>query len=645
MELSLSSIRDFMRGEESSVSVVDGFLKVMSPIHEVYQKQWYLNIANYVGNQYLTLDPTGSFRIPRAPSWRVRLVVNKILPIARTIMAKLREQEPRMYCAAMSDEQADMDAARIATKVAQSIYYGNDTQDSIDDIVAWQVLTGNAFSFSLYDEKAGKEIVEVEKDEAGNIILGPDGEPVKKSFKTGDILIDVASPFEVVPDFSTSSWNEQTAMVRKKIRHVDYIKQRYGKDVKPEGINNEFIYDMKVANMASLAGRNTNISDTIKDSAVVKEMWMMPTSKFPEGRHLIVAAGVELYAGPLGTKLHGKPTIPSSRYGGIKVPGRLLDMAPVENLLQLQWHYNRGRSQIIEQINAMGKVKVFAPIGSLAPGAYTDEPGEVCEYDPNAGPAPHGEPPPSIPNYHLDNLSRIAQEMEDVGGVHEISLGRLPRRATSGVAINILEEKDSSVIAPMRYSLARGLERAFSLAIGIAGEKFQEKRISKIVGKNQESRTFAWRGTDLRGQDDIRVIMDQPFPSSRAAKLEFAIELVKNGIIDKSAAASLLNVQDLSQVQDLVEHSTDLNYARMENMDMLKEIARPAGKSENHEVHVMEHRKLLQSRSVDPKIKLIVEAHIDEHMALASSPAPDQGGLTPPPGGATLPAGSEPPLQ
>lgn len=644
MELSISSIRDYLKGDISPVQTVDAFVKVMSPIHETYQKQWYLNISNYIGNQYLALDPQGTFRVPRAPSWRVRLVINKILPIARTLIAKMREQEPRMYASAMSNEVADIDAAKIATKVAQSIYYGNDFQDSIDEIVSWQVLCGNAYVFSLYNEKAGKEIEEVEKDEGGNIILGPDGEPVKRKFKTGDILLDVASPFEVIPDFSTTSWREQTAMVRRKVRSIDYIKRRYGVDVKPEGINNEYIFEMKIMNMASLSGRNTDINQAIRDSAIVKEMWVMPTDKFPDGRHIIAAAGVELYSGNMDSKLHGMPAIPFSHYGGIKIPGRLLDMAPVENLLQLQWHYNRGRSQIIEQINTLGKAKVFSPIGSVAPGAYTDEPGEMVEYDPNAGPAPVPMPAPGIPNFHLDNLNRIAQEMEDVGGVHEISMGRLPRRATSGIAINILDEKDSSVIAPMRYSLARGLERTFSLAIGIAGDRFEEERVSKIVGKTNEARTFAWRGADLKGQDDIRVMMDQPFPSSRASKLEFAIELVKNGIIPKEAAAQILNVQDLSQVAELSEYNVDSNYARFENMDMMKGIVRPAGKYEMHDVHAMEHRRLLLDPKIDPRIKQLVEAHIEEHAAFASPAQSPTQALTPTGPGATLPAG-EPPLQ
>ena len=199
----------------------------------------------------------------------------------------------------------------------------------------------------------------------------------------------------------------------------------------------------------------------------------------------------------------------------------------------------------------------------------------------------------------------------------------------------------------MRYSLARGLERTFSLAIGIAGDRFDEQRISKIIGKGQDSRVFAWRGADLKGQDDIRIIMDQPFPSSRAAKLEFAIELVKNGIIPKEAAASILNVQDLSQVGDIADYNTDANYAKFENMDMVKGIVRPAGKTENHPVHISEHRRILQSKDVDPRIKMLVEAHIDEHMMLANTPPPGANpqALTPGQQGATLPDISESTLQ
>ena len=86
--------------ENPSVSDVKKFYDTMSDILETYERQWYLNIANYLGNQWLAYDKNSKrFAVPNAPSWRVRLVINKVMPIARAQMAKLHEVAPKFYVA------------------------------------------------------------------------------------------------------------------------------------------------------------------------------------------------------------------------------------------------------------------------------------------------------------------------------------------------------------------------------------------------------------------------------------------------------------------------------------------------------------------------------------------------------------------
>ncbi len=611
----LNNVSDIVNSD-NPVAAVEAFCRLMKPTHEAYSRQWFLNISNFIGNQWLSLDRvTGRFVVPRAPSWRVRLVVNKILPIARTQIAKLRETEPRIYTAASTAEDADIQGADLATDVAQSIYNGSDFNDVRKQLTLWQVVAGNAYTVTVYDERAGKEIVDQQMDENGQPILDEQGNPVMRKFKTGDILIDFASPFEIVPDYSVSQWKEQNAIVRKKVRSLAQIHKRYGVVVGPEKLSDQYLDEQRIMNMVSNHGRFANTKNTLQNAATVKEMWHPPSEKYPEGRHIITANGKLLYQGRLPNKRNGKPTMPVTHFGGIEIPGRLLDMSPLENLLQLQWTYNRGRSQVIENINLLGKAKVLAPMGSIPDGAYTDEPGEIVEYDPNAGPPPEPITPPALPAYHLENLTRLQQEMEDVGGVHEISLGRLPRRATSGVALSILEEKDTTIITPMRDSLADGIAKTLSLALGIAAEKFVETRISKIVGKDKDHKIFRWKGTDLNSQDDVRVKIDQPFPSSRAAKLEFAINLVRSGILDPEDALSILQLDDLSKVKDLALKKDESKYAEMENFDLLKGGQVNAGQYEDHQLHIKVHKRLAKNTRIDPSVRQVVEQHIKEHEA------------------------------
>lgn len=615
-QVSLTSLPDIVNGE-NAVDVVKGFLFLMQPIHDQYQRQWYLNISNFVGNQYLELDRvTGHFGIPDAPSWRVRLVVNRILPIIRTQIAKLRDTNPRIYVAPSTMEKEDREAAKVATKVAQGIYKDQEFLDTRDEITLWQSICGNGYTVVAYDAKAGKEMQIEKVGEDGKPVIGEDGKPETITANMGDLSIDVANPFEIVPDFSTTSWKEQTAMVRRKVRSTDYIKRKYDKDVEPETIGPSMLYEMRVMNMQSGVSATRQSKDVMAKSAIVKEMWIMPSEKFPKGRHIIVANKVLLHEGDLLTKRFGKPALPVTHFGSIEIPGRLMDMSPMDNLLQLQWHYNRGRSQIIENINLMGLPKVFAPMDSIPEGSYTDEPGEVVEYNPVAGDAPTVVAPSPLPNYILDNLNRITAEMEDVGGIHEISLGRLPRRATSGVALSILEEKDNTIVLPMKDSLARGISRTISLALNIASDKFTEERVSKIIGKKEEIEIIRWKGADLKSQDDVKVNIDQPFPSSRSAKLEFSMALVKAGILRKDQALEVLDLTDLSQVRELITNEDEVRFAQMENLTMLKGERVSAGRYEDHVAHLKEHKAMINDSRIDEDAQGILEEHIIEHEAL-----------------------------
>ena len=468
------------------VQLVNTFMRAMEPIHRVYTQQWFMNLANYTGNQYLMYDGvTRKFTLPPSPSWRVRLVINKILPIIRIQIAKIKEANPTFFVSPSSPEKSDFDAAKVGSKFIKSIKESNEFGDTYDDMIHWVATCGNAYIFPLYDENAGHEIVEPVKDELGNVVVNPEnGEPLVDRFFTGDLAFDLANPFEVVPDFSTLKWNEQFALVKKKLRSIEYIEDKYGVKVDPEPMDMSYENILRSMSQATATGFFTQQRDIVSHAAIVKDYYQNPSKKYPRGRHIIVSNNKLLHSGELTTKLRGKYTIPCVHFQAIKVPNRLLAMSAIENLLPLQWKYNRGRSQIIEDINQMGRPKLVCAIDSIRQGAYTDQPGEMLEVDPASGFIPFIlQPGNLVSNAQLTNLDKLDQEMQDIGGIHEISFGRLPRRATSGIALTTLEEKDNTIIGPIKDSIKIGLERLFTFALSIASEKFTESRKFKIVGQ------------------------------------------------------------------------------------------------------------------------------------------------------------------
>lgn len=535
-----------------SVRVVNAFLSVMEPVHRIYSRQWYLNIANYAGNQNIIYDDTRhKFFVPEAPSWRVRLVVNKILPIVRIQIAKLMAMKLEAYTVPATRSESDQKAAQISNKLLKNIQTNEDFDDIYTDLIHWLDICGNVWLFTLYDENAGKTIRDFETDpETGEPTLDENGQKIPFEFKTGDILFDIGEPFEVIPDFSVTNVKKMSGIVRRKPRSVSYIKEKYGVEVEAEKLNHGFMHELRTMASAVLLGNTSKGDKGLNNSAIVNDYYENPTPKHPKGRHFITAGDKELFVGELDTELNGEYVIPVVHYGAIKVPKRLLYMSPVENLLPLQWNYNRARSQIIEDNNTLGRPKLFAVEGSIVDGAVTDEPGEVVEVDGDRYPqyaTPSG-PNPSA----LDNINRLADEMQEVGGVHDISHGKLPRRANSGLALNILEEKDNTIIGPMKDSIKTGVSKNFALALNIARKRFGETRVLKIVDKERLPDLTDYTGADLSSSDDVRTMVDDQFPQSRSAKLEYADALVERGIISPQTARKIIDIDSFANLSDIL---------------------------------------------------------------------------------------------
>lgn len=622
----IKNLAEKFRDLPEEVAVVKSFSQAMEPIHRQYARQWYLNVSNYMGNQYLQFDyKQKNFVVPNAPSWRVRFTANKLQPLARTQMAKIKDIKMNFNAVARTSDEGDQKGAKLTSKIAENIYYASDFDQTKDDLVLWQGICGNGYIGTFYDADAGRELRDVKKGEDGLPVMDKDGQPMMVTFGTGDIVFDAISPFEIVPDFSVTKWSEMMGVMRKKIRSVDYIEEKYGVKVSSEEIPQELLEGLKISNMvtanSSLSGMRSDIKgQTLKNVAIVRELFLRPTKKHPKGRHLIVADDKLLHSGDLSDyKLYGKYEIPIFHVPAIPVPGRLLAISSFENGMPVQWMYNRLRSIMIEHANLVSGPRLIAPLDSVPDGSYTDRPLSMIEYDPAAGERPTFETPGNLPSYIMDGIKLLMSELEDIFGIHDISQGRLPRRATSGVALSILEEKDTTVVIPMKQFYRRGMEKAFSVAMGIASNKFDDTRISKIVGENNKVYLQEWRKTDMGSVDDVRLVEDSQMPTSKAAKMEAGINLAKAGIIGPNKALTMMGMDSIIDIQDETTTAIDQRNADGENFQMMKRIEVFPSELEPFQIHIANHTAKLEANPNWPDdVKATFKRHIDMTGQLSS---------------------------
>lgn len=586
------------------------------------ERQWYLNLAFYYGNQHVQFRQTttgGNFDLytPKAPYYRVRLVINQIRKIVRKEISRLTAQKPNAFVIPSSTEDADVFAAQAGEQIWNSLWRDLKFNRTLRESVFWQVVCGNAFIKTYWDA--------TKKD--------PDSDNVY-----GVICIDNVSPFHVfVPDLLATDLEDQPYIIHAQVRNNSWIKQTFGvesSDSKLESVDES---------MQSVMGVNRN--DSKKNQTVILEIWVKPgyLPELPDGGMFTLASnkivqGVSEWPYDHGqypfSKLDGSPT------------GKFYNTSIVEDLIPLQQELNRSRSQLIESKNRMSKPQLVAQKGSVDARKITTEPGQVIEYNVGMDP-PQPLPLQNLPSYVTEEINRLYDDMADISGQHEVSNGSTPPGVTAATAISFLQEQDESLISGHYSSIEEAIEKIASQALMYVKMYWDEERTVKVVGLEGTFDVQTFKNSDLRGNSDIRVESGSALPTSRAAKQAFIMDLMKMGFIQPDEGLEILEVGGLNRIYERIQ--VDKRQAQRENLKMRviteedlqrhteefaaqnPEAARdidsgmnleppllvPVHTYDNHQLHVEVHntyRKSQQFESASSVTKMLFEEHVRQHV-------------------------------
>jgi hypothetical protein len=163
----------------------------------------------------------------------------------------------------------------------------------------------------------------------------------------------------------------------------------------------------------------------------------------------------------------------------------------------------------------------------------------------------------------------------------------------------------------------------------------------------------AWKGSDLRGNTDIRVEHGSAIPLGKQQKQAFLLDLFKLGALDPSMLFELLEMNDLHDANS--EFLVDKQQATRENIlmselgaQMPPEIMQPqtdpmTGQQippqipqiflphdyDNHEAHILHHNNFRKSQEFDQApdiVKQLFAHHVMLHQyALMGGTAPTSG--------------------
>jgi hypothetical protein len=524
---------------------------------QVFEEQWYYNLAFYFGRQYAVWDKgvTANRLIePPAPRNRVRLVSNKIKPYIRREIAKLTKSEPQFFCVPATTEPMDISAARAAENIALFALESGDFNAVRRRATWWASLCGTSFI---------------------------------KTYCTGldeNIIYEPISPFHIfVPNLQEETLRAQPFVYHAKAVTPEKVYDTYGIELKPDTEVTGTTLEQRFFNAM---GIKTNSAETQKNLVYLKELWINPCKNYPKGGFLVIAGGKVVYAydsqpvedDPLNPRTITPSENPWDHNDSpfVKIDhiptGRFYGDSIIVDLIPLQKEYNRSRSQIIESKNRTAKPVLIYQKGSLDPTKVTSEPGLMIPINPGFE-KPTYLVQPEMPSYVMQELPRVVEDMDDAATQGATAKGNTPPGIEAASAIAYLQEQNDDILNHTVFSIEQAVQKIGQLTLELVQQFWTEEKLIKVVSKNGAQEVRLFKATDIRGNTDIRVQAGSMAPRSRAAKQAFITDLMKNGFISPEKGLRYLEMNETDRLYE--ELQIDSRHAQRENLKMAQEMQPP----------------------------------------------------------------------
>ena len=586
---------------------------------QIVEDAW-LGVSFFTGNQWVRFNRSlNKLVAENRPMWRVRMVLNYILPTVETFVGKVTENRPGFMCMPASTDDDDVEAARQCDRLLEWIWDELDMGLKINELAKWCALAPAAFLKVWWDPTKGAErmvskaLPGAEPDEEGFV-------PQKiETERTGMPHVDVLSVLEVGWDPGAKDIENCRWMLHTNYMHIDELRERWpkkGKQVDPGATMNMDRYSQLV--IKQVRGNFTPEGATA-DRVGVVEYFEMPSPRYPKGLHAIVCRDVVLEEGdlPLGQ-------LPFSVVRHNTIPGRFVGEGLVKPIIPPQKELNKCVSQRIENKNLHAMPKYRAEKGSVEKGSITDEPGEIIFYNKQATRPPEQLPPPPMsPEHRLIEAEQRAH-IESISGIADISRGMAPA-GISGRAIGLLADLDQTKLGPTVREFEKAIERAAAMMLRLWRENMDHETTVQVTGRTNEIEVFTFFTKQIK-TTDVRVKANSMLPRHPSYRREQVLQMFQLGVLGdpadpqtKMRCRKMLEFGDLDEVHG--DRNKDRNYAKEENHVMAEGNKLEPEPWEEHVVHIDQHlsfMKGIEYRMLPKEIQSLYEQHVAWHYYLES---------------------------
>lgn len=355
--------------------------------------------------------------------------------------------------------------------------------------------------------------------------------------------------------------------------------------------------------------------------SMFEESDLIPVYKFrhektmavPEGRLVeLVDSDIVLVDSPLPfKKIHIYRIAPAEQEGSIHGYTVAYDLLPVQEAQDGMY------STILTNNSTFGVQNIAVPMGHNLNLIEVADGLNLLEYDPKLGPPTVLQLTGTAPETY-NFLQILKTDQETLSGVNKTARGTLDTKAMSGAALALVQSMAIQFSSGLQMSYSEHGEDVGTGIIELLQQFADSPRIAEIAGKSNQFIVKEWSNKDISEITRVMVNMGNPLTKTVAGRVNLADQYLSKGMV--KTPEEYIQVLNTGRLDPLTEGITaELLLIREENETLLEGVPTQAIWTDNHLIHLQEHKVVLASIEArkNPQLLNATLAHIQQHLDFA----------------------------
>lgn len=272
---------------------------------------------------------------------------------------------------------------------------------------------------------------------------------------------------------------------------------------------------------------------------------------------------------------------------------------------------------VVATNQSLGVTNILIPEGSNMQVEQLAEGMNAFKYNPMNGAKPESLNLVNTPKEIFTMIESLIQNMETLSGVNSVIRGEVPTNLRSGSALALVASQAIQFSSGLQESYANLVADTATGIVQLLQDFPMDARVALIAGKVNQPLLKEFKSDDLGPIQRVQIELANPLASTTAGRVQLAETLISNGLV-KDPQKYLMVLQTGTLEPEIEGLQAEMLLIKQENEALSQGQPCMAVKTDNHPLHVSEHKAVLSSLQArqDPAIVQVTLTHIQEHIQL-----------------------------